>query len=358
MNFKEFIELLGWSKNKFFDNIEKICSKEVYNIDIGRFRKSGATKEDYEKDDKNFWFKEQWKDIAYVLFTMFVDNPFYRKNSTADSISLENIIKYNIDCLKLVEQQLPDYHRRQIQLHPVYAATLIETKAMKKVSEKIQLLLSSLSKMPVEARTEIWVNFDKLINHQLIQSYLSAICAKEKIEEDKGELFKNQLFGEYEHISLDKYLAQVLKKEMDIEFIKERDTIGELYVEAQKDLDKMYMDICEDTSEEIEAINRMYEESGIEELLMKTREIMIENLIKERLTKASKMIEDSTSVDSTIDEIIKDLEKADGAHNKKQIEKLEEVKAIVSKNSKDIEKFSSIADKILCELNYNIINRK
>ncbi len=358
MNFNEFIALLGWSKNKFYDNIKKICSKETYDIDIGKFRKAGETKVEYDRNDNDFCFKKEWQDIVYVLFTMFADNPFYRANSSADSITLEEIIKYNKDCLKLIAGKLPDYQRRLIQLHPTYAATLIETKAMKKVSQKVQFLLSSLSKMPVEARTEIWVNFDKLINNQLIQSYLSSINTKEKIQEDKGDLFKNQLFGEYEHISLDKYVAQVLKKEMDAEFVKERDSINELYVQSDKDLDKNYMDICEDTPEEIEAIDRMYEASGLDELLQGTREKMIENLIKEKLTEASNMIENSTSVDSTIDEIINDLEKADGVNNKKQIEKLKEVKAIVSTNSKEIEKFSSIADKILCELNYNIINRK
>jgi hypothetical protein len=358
LDFKEFIKLLGWSKNKFFDNIEKICSKDVYDIEIDKFRKAGTTKVDYEKDDKNFCFKEQWQDLAYVLFTLFVENPFYRKNSTAESIRLEDIVKYNIDSLKMVEQELPDYHRRQIQLHPVYAATLIETKAMKRVSEKIQFLLATISKIPIETRTEIWVNFDKIINYQLIQSYLSTIHAKDKIEEEKGELFKNQLFGEYEHISLDKYLAQVLKKEMDVEFVKERDSIGELYVESQNDLDKMYMDICEDTPDEVYAINKMYEELELDKLIQKTQEGMIENLIKERLTEAANMIENSTSVESTIDEIIRDLEKSDGKHNKKQIEKLQGVKETISKNTKDIEKFSNIADKVLCELNYNIINRK
>lgn len=358
MNFKNIIELLGWSKNKFYDNIDRICSKEAYGINRSKFTKAGVIKEDYEKEDKNFCFKEQWKDMALVLFTMFVKNPFYRENSTANSITLGKIIEYNTDCLRLVEEKLPDYQRREIQLHPVYAATLIETKAMKKISEKVQFLLTSLSEMPIEARTEVWVNFDKLINHQLIQSYLSSLDTKKKIEEGKGKLFKKQLYGEYEHISLDKYLAQVLEKEMDAEFVKDRDAISELYVQSQKELDKRYMDICEDTPEEIEAINRMYEGSGLDGLIQRTQDKMIENLIEERLTEAAKMIEDSTSIDSTIDEIISDLEKAGGINNKNQIEKLKGVKAITSKNAKDIQKFSSIADKILCELNYNIINRK
>lgn len=358
MNFKEFIEELGWSKNKFFENIERICSKAVYDIDIGKFRKAGEEKEEYLKDEINFCFKSQWKEIAYVLFTMFAENPFYRKNSTANSVTLEDVINYNIYSLKIIEQELPDYHRRQIQLHPTYAATLIETKAMKKVSEKIRFLLSSISKMPIETRTEIWVNFDKIINYQLIQSYLSTINAKEKIEEDKGTLFKNQLFGEYEHISLDKYVAQVLKKEMEEEFVKERDRIGELHTEAQNDLDEMYIKISQDTPEEMEAINKTYNDLGLDRLIKQTQARMMENLIKERLKEASAMIENSTSVDHTIDEIINDLENADGIDSRKQIEKLKEVKAMVSKNSKEIEKFSSIADKILCELNYNIINRK
>ena len=358
MSFKEFIELLGWSKNKFFENIERICSEEVYDIDIDKFRKAGEKKEDYSKDERNFCFKNQWKDIAYVLFSMFVENPFYRKNSTASSVALEDIIKYNIDSLKIIEQELSDYHRRQIQLHPTYAATLIETKAMKRVSEKIQFLLSSISKMPIETRTEIWVNFDMIINYQLIQSYLSTINAKEKIEEDKGTLFKNQLFGEYEHISLDKYVAQVLKKEMDEEFVKERDNIGALHIEAKNDLDERYAKVTEDTPEEMEVINKMYDELGLEELIRQTQERMVEDLIKERLIEAAEMIENSTSVDHTIDEIINNLENTNGVDNGKQIEKLKEVKGIISKNSKEIEKFSNIADKILCELNYNIINRK
>ncbi|WP_297426067.1 hypothetical protein [Clostridium sp.] len=357
MGFKEFIELLGWSKNKFFENIKRICSKEVYDIDIGKFRKSGETKLDYEKDDKNFCFKDGWKDLTYVLFTMFTDNPFYRKSTKANNVTLESIIKYNTDSLKMIEQELPNYQRRQIQLHPVYEATLIETKAMKNVSEKIQLLLATISKFPIETRTELWVNFDKLINYQLIQSYLSTIEAKEQFGKEKGELFKNQLFGEYEHISLDKYLAEVLKREMDDEFIKERDSIGKMYSEAQQDLDNIYMSVCEDTPEQIEVINNMYDDLGLDKLLDNFEGWKTDQFIKERLTEAANMIENNTSVDNTIDEIINELKKSNEEHSKEQIKKLQEIKGIISDNSKDIENFSNIADKILCEINYNIINR-
>lgn len=358
MNFKEFIELLGWSKNKFFLNIKKICSEEVYDININKFKKAGEEKEDYSQDERNFCFKSEWIDIAYVLFTMFVDNPFYRSNKSVDSVSLEQMIQHNKDCLGLVDQELSDYHRRQIQLHPTYQATLMEAQAMGNVSQKIQLLLTSISKMPVETRSGIWMNLDNLINHQLIQIYLSNLDAKEKYEKSKDELYKNQLYGEYEHISLDKYLAQVLKKEMDEEFVSERQGLGEDLEKAVQELDDMDIEVSGDTTEDMEYINEIYEALGLRDLTLKIKSADIENNIIEGLVQASEIIGDGESVEDTVDDIISAIKDSDSENQQRDIDKLNEIKIMIGKDLREIEKFSSVVDKVLRELNYNIINRQ
>ncbi|MBV4429542.1 hypothetical protein [Clostridium tyrobutyricum] len=352
MNFKDFIKSLGWSKNKFYDNIKRMCSKEVYDIDINNFRKAGKAKLDYKKDDRNFCFKKEWKDIAYVLFTMFSENPFYRKNSTAESVNLNDIIEYNKKCLKVVADKLPKNFRRETQIHPVYTSTIMETGIIENISTKIKLMFDCISKLPIEKRVEMWLNLDNQINEVIIYYYLSSYIDKKDMDNSKGEEFKNQLFGEYENISLDKYMAQVLKNEMNSDFVKERDAIIKKEEDYWKALDNFAMSF--DSPEEIKAVNESWEKNIGEENYKKMQEERLENEVKIRLKYAHDVVNMNTSIDSTIDKHIESIKNEEqNETNKEFIKRLKELREM----NKD-DKFKNISDRILCELNYGIINRQ
>ncbi|RMD02324.1 hypothetical protein D9O40_06720 [Clostridium autoethanogenum] len=352
MNFKDFIKLLGWSKNKFYANIEKMCSKEVYDIDINEFRNAGKAKLDYEKDDRNFCFKKEWKDIAYVLFTMFSENPFYRKNSTVQSVNLDDIIKYNKKCLKLVADKLPDNFRRETQIHPVYISTIMETEIIENISKKIQLMFDCVSRLPIEKRVELWMNLDNEINEKIIYYYISSYIDKKDVDDSKGELFQKQLFGEYQNVSLDKYMAQVLKNEISSEFVKNRDKVIKERDDLYKMLDQIAMLL--DSPEEIKAVNERWEKEIGEEKHKKMQEELLENEVKQRLDDAHKMVSINTSIDGTINKYIKMLKNDKQDETKKEfIKRLEELKEMNKNN-----KFKNISDRILCELSYGIINRQ
>lgn len=351
----EFRKQLGWDDNKFYKNIQKICSEEIYNIDINSFKnvgkiKGNKLKYDYKKGERNFNFKEDWVDLAYVLFKMFEKNPYYRSNSTSKSVSLEDIIKYNEEYLVMIEENFSDYHRRSIQLHPVYASTIIETTMMRKVSEKIRLLLAVTSTMSIEERAGMWVNLDDALNRLIIKSSVESVDTEEAIKKEKGELFTDLLHGEYEHTSIDKYLAVFLKEEMDLELKEER---LKQYEERLKELELELMERRGDTPEIVDAINK--EEEKRMEKEMKGIDQKIEIL----LTLLRLYYEDNSSFEWVIDQYIHSLENI--SFNKEQIEKriekLQGLKDKVSQYSKDSEKFKEATDGVFREINYDIINR-
>lgn len=217
--------------------------------------------------------------MAYVLFKLYEENPFYRKNSRGESVNLEAVSEYNKYSLKIIEQELPKYHRQQTMLHPVFQSTIAESLILENVSNKLDVLLSVASNMPIETRVIMWTALNQAIDTTLINSYLEQMNLKGAIEKETGELYENQIYGEFEHTSLDKLIAQTLKKKMDISFRKDRDKIGELYSKAQKELDKKYIKHSGDTGEGINKIGKMFEEYDFEEAVTKINDYEVESQI-------------------------------------------------------------------------------
>lgn len=357
LNLKEFLEEIGWSKSKFYDNIYRICSKEAYDIEIGKFKKAGRDKEDYTTDDRHFCFKKEWYEIAYVLFSLYADNPFFRKNSNSESVTFKEILEYYKNSVMIVEEELPDYYRKQTMLHPVYLSTLTEIKMMENISNKLSMLLTLGSKMPIEIRTNMWKTLNNVIDITLIDSYIYGLNLKEALDVEKGDLYRNQLFGEVEHTSLDKFIAHTLKQEMDEDFVKEREELNKKYAEEQEMLDKLYIKVSGDSEEFVKMVKEKFIELNLQEKLEEAQEVKEKMIIDNYRKKAIETGEFDTSIENSIDKIIKELEKKGDPSNKETIEKLEKVKAIVTKDLEDY-KVNSATEKFLSELNYKIMKRR
>lgn len=355
LTIKEFIKMLGWSEKKFYNNIELMCDKNVYDIDIGSFKKAGKTKEDYIGDENTYSFRKEWNDLALLLFRMYSDNPYFRANSNARKVSIDSVIEYNTKFLKAIHEDLNTYNSLEIQLHPVYTYTIIETYAMKKVKEKIELFLYSISKMPVEARAETMLELNDKLDDIIINSYISYSNIKENIEHDKGQLFINQLYGELENISLDKFVAQVLKKEMDNEFRNERKQLNNKAQKMRNNIDDFFME--NEPKELVERVNEFWNKD-IEDVMSSCKINILESIVRENINKAKEKVERSSDILKKINKLINYEKDHKTLKTKKRLKRLEELKEIISHSIENKTDFAIIAENLIQEINFSIINRK
>jgi len=353
LKLEEFIKVLGWNQNKFYENVRRICSEDVYNIDIGKFKKAGETKEDYYNDERNFCFKKEWSDIAILLFKMFAENPYYRANSKPTSASLDSVIEYNEKFLEAIKNEINKYNSLEIQLHPAYSSTYAETLAMKKVKEKIQLFFTLISKVPIESRANMWLELSNKIDEIIIKNYVLSKQAKEEVEKDKGELFKNQMYGEYEHISLDKYIAQLLKNEMNPTFREERLEINRKKHVWMKIFDKVSIRL--DSVEEVNKVNKIWNQTNGErnKIVSKINELEIE--IKKQLKDKENLVNRITDINENIDRVIENQKKFGDTEN---VKILKELKETLLKTNNSIGDFEKVIENVIQEVNFNVMNRK
>lgn len=352
LNFKEIIEKIHWNKNKFIENIDIMCSKDVYDIDKWKFKKAGSKKEDYYKEELEYCFKKEWSDIALLLFEMFGKNPYFRKNCKITSVNLDSIIQYNQEFLDNIEEKLNIYTSLEIMLHPVYEATYTEKLVMEKVKEKLNLFFSIMSQEPIEARANMWIKLSEKIDELIIADYVLSKKAKNQLEKDKGQVFKNQLYGEYENTSLDKYLAQLLKREMDEEFRKERISINNKKIKMMKLLDRVAMEL--DGEEEVNRVNEMWNNSKQEKKRVEEMITMYKKIAKGKLEKAKNKVERLTNINNNIDRLIEYEQKNDGLENVILLNQLKEEIAEIESNMK----FEESVKELLQHINFNVLNRK
>lgn len=352
LNFEEFIEKIKWNKNKFIENIDIMCSKDVYDIDKWKFKKAGSKKEDYNKEELEYCFKKEWSDIALLLFEMFGKNPYFRKNCKVTSVNLDSIIQYNQEFLDNIEEKLNIYTSLEIMLHPVYEATYTEKLVMEKVKEKLNLFFSIMSQEPVEARANMWIKLSEKIDELIITNYVLSKKAKNQLEKDKGQVFKNQLYGEYENVSLDKYLAQLLKREMDEEFRKERISINNKKIKIMKVLDRVAMEL--DSEEEVNNINERWNSFKQEKNRSENIITMYKEIIERKLKNAKKKVEIFTDINNNIDRLIGYEQENDGSENVLLLNQLKEEIAQIEGNMK----FEESVEELLQHMNFNVLNRK
>lgn len=353
LKLEEFIKVLGWNENKFYENVKKMCSEQVYNIDIGKFKKAGETKEDYYDDERNFCFKKEWNDIAILLFKMFGENPYYRANSKATSASLDSVIKYNEKFLEAIKNDINEYNSMEIRLHSVYYSTYAENLAIKKVNEKLQLFFSLMSEVPVESRANMWIEISNKIDEAIIKNYVWSKQAKKEAETDKGELFKNQMYGEYEHISLDKYVAQVLKNEMNPQFREERLEINRKKHEWMKIFNRVAMNL--DGAEEVARVNELWEKNEGEKKKVINIKRELEQEIDSTLKEKEKSVDDNTNINNMINVFIDNQRKCGMSEN---VLILEELKKVIAQKNNNTENVKNVVENIIQQVNFNVMSRK
>jgi len=358
LNFQEFIDILGWKKSKFFENIGPICSKDVYDIDVGNFRIAGKTKVEYTKNEINFCFKKEWADLALVLFKMFEKNPYYRVNSKASNRSLEEVVKYNEYCLNLIDKELPIYQRQQIQMHPVYEATFIEKKIMEELSNRINTLLLVTSNMPIETRTEFWLSFNELINYNLINSYLVGMQTKEKMDAEKGDRFKKLMHGEYTYKCLDFYVADVLKREMNQSAETERKKLFDVLNEERKALDEIEIKESGDSPEFIRAVDDHWAKIDGERLVQLKNTAVLEAIRRKRRKEALGLLGSRLNLASTVNKLIEELSSPETDSDQQIVKHLNEIKKIINQKNVSDDGFKTATTQMLKELNYGILNRR
>ncbi len=259
LNFKEFMELMGLKdRKKLLELIKRICENEEYDLEPGNFKKAGKDKEYYVGDENTYQFNKEWKDIAYVLFSMYEKSPFYRKNRTLKGKDLTEMVEYNKYCMELVKEELSDYSRRRIESHPVFLATFFETEIMEHLSKQMSYTFEIVSKMPIESRICFFEKLNSSMNISLIETQIEKTSIKKEFEEMNTGVYEGLIHGDYEHRGLDKYLASFLKKEMDESHRKKYEEYTKKYKEARDEIDENYKKISGDTEEEVKFINKVY----------------------------------------------------------------------------------------------------
>lgn len=351
LNYKEFLKLTGIDNSKLSRDIKKACDKDAYDIDIGKFKKAGESKEDYSSGERDYLFKKEWSDIASLLLKMFGENPYYKSNSKPTSASLDSVIYYNQKYFKAIENEINEYNSLEIRMNPVYYSTYTETLALKKVKEKLQLFFSLMSEIPVESRANMWLELSHSMDNIIIQNHLFSEKAKRKAQEEKGELFKNQLYGEYEYTSLDKYIAQVLKNEMDSNFREERLDINRKKHEWMKIFDRVSMVL--DGEEEVNRVNGKWNEESEKKLVINKKK-KLEEKIEKQLKNKEDLVNKITDINIKIDKLIKN---AENLNDKESVSILKELKETLSKKNYATDNFGEAAENVIQEINYNVMKK-
>ena len=354
LNLNEFLKEIHWGKDKFYDNLKIMERDECYGLKRELLKKAGKVKEDYEKDEQNFFFKDEWKDLAIVLFKIFDKNPDYKSNSNAKSADINDILDYMDYSIELVDSELPDFYKYLIELQPVFQYTIMERNLLKILIEKIQKLLSIMSKCSIEQRVELLFNLNKSVNKQLVYNYYKYFEAIEIIKKNRDELFKNQLYGEFEFGSLDNFIAEVLKKETDYEFIKERINICDKKVKARNDLNSILDEGI--TEEEKDEIDKLWNGLSLGEYMEKYKYSIIRKKVMEIARRNKERVIEETDINTAIDEFVKTVENQTDISNIK--DKMNILKNKIFSDEADYENFKDISESIFKELNCNIIKRR
>lgn len=291
----EFCKKCGWKRRgDYYDLVESIC--RAYDLDQDAFVKSDDSQLDYIKDDHAHRFKKEWNDLAYVLFSMYTENPYKNLNSTENSATTEDVLTYYKKYIKKIDE-LSDFHRKNVQLSNEYQATLLEITHLGLAQKKFQLLFTMAEKFPIELRSALWIDLIKLIDKLAVSYNYYNLLVKKNIECEKVP-YNKQLVGDLECGSLDQLLAKMLKNEMDHDVLLDRESLINEYNEAVNELDEIFM--ANDPPEFQQLVNKFFEENNIEAKLQEAGNPLAEMTI-ERIKRSA-----TTVKAPTIDEIVQE----------------------------------------------------
>lgn len=352
LNLNEFLKEVSISPKTFYRYMNELCA--IYGFDRWKFKVAGESKEDLYKNDNNYIFKKEWNHLAIALFKIYNINPYYTSSKNPSNISLDEIYNFNKKAIDIIDQLEPLEKKYELQLHPTYLNTITENKSLSLVQQKFSLLLRVLGTLPIESRCILWTNLDSIINDLIIQLYLKSFEIKEYIEMEKGELFKEFLYGEFEYNNIMDYLAESLKREMNSNFIERKNIFSKNYYEAESEVDNLLREVLKESSDgdrfddEENIINRCHNEI-IKPLLDNEKAKEVKNKIKY----ASEIASKSKSLTDYLEDYIKN-EKRKNSVNKPILNRLEGLQEILAEIERE-SSFNEVAKKTLTELNSKIM---
>ena len=233
LNFTEFLSQTGYTRSSFYDRLNDMYGENgVYKIPQYKFKKIGrelGEREDIKKGDNDFLFKKEWVDLAVVLTRMYKNNPMYSKSSSYKRMNFDKFQSFNEYCLSEIEN-LNDIHKNELKVHPVYGAMIMEKIMLERVQEQMNTLFRYLTDSSIEQRTIVLQRLDTSISQILLESFLVGENTKNRINHDADE-FQRFFFGDFKHAFIDLFIAELLEKELDEEFMSDKRKFKENYVE-------------------------------------------------------------------------------------------------------------------------------
>ena len=343
---KEILKLIGVGRSSFYDSfIDNVCS--TYDINKSRFKKAEEKKSDIEKDDEKYCFKKEWADLALLLLERYKNNPYYRGNVRAKGVSIDKVTKYYEKYIEKINA-LPDEQKLEIQLHPVYIDTIKEIAYQKVISDKMQLLFSTLTKVPVSVRVNMLEKLEQQVDMLVIEGYYEKLTAEENIKAGKGKLLKDQVYENYD--SIDYLVAGVLKKLMDKHFKGQYNIHEENYESNSVIVDALNRCFSPEITSQYNMIEEVQNyDDELEELIFEE----VRNSVKKYLRKERKHIKPKT-----LDDRIKEMINATPENDRSKKDRMELAGEMAKDAFEEINKYKDDVENIIKETNYAITNRR
>ncbi|MDB8562402.1 hypothetical protein PNU51_14005 [Turicibacter sanguinis] len=233
LSLNEFLSKTGYKRSSFYDRLDDMYGeKGAYKIPQYKFKKIGrklGEREDQKKGDNDFLFKKEWADLAVVLTRMYKNNPMYSKASSYKKMNLDKFQAFNAYCLNEIEN-LNDNHKNEVKTHPIYGAMIMEKIMLERVQEQMNVLFRYLSDSSIEQRTIVFQHLDISISQLLLECFVIGENTKSTIKHDANE-FQKFFLGDFMYTFMDLFIAELLAKEVDEEFINEKREFIENYAE-------------------------------------------------------------------------------------------------------------------------------
>lgn len=315
---KELLEEIGWSKNKFYANIDLFC--EIYGLEKEKFTLNKSKTDDYKSgcNPNTFRFEKEWKDILIALLKIYDENPTTRKNATKIK-SISQVSEYNkkvLDIIDGIEDRWIEYF---IKVHPAYMLTVAEYELAETIENNLAKLIGIIADAPVEVRTLLWMNLGQVIDTFTLDMAVNIKREKKVIDEEKGDEFREVLKGELEHTSIDRLMGQILRDLLDKNYRDKMKCIATLDQRCREQLEEIFQDKIEVQEE----VNKKYEALGLDE--EKLFYYYIDGIMKEN--------------EYNLKQALKKLKQSDAIHKKLQEleHKIKEVKSNIIYYNKVIE---------------------
>lgn len=205
----DLAKIIGMSDRSVRNMIEKFCkSNEEFSIDD--FKEKGA-----------FNFKSNWNGIFTVLMEM-TQLPQYDKRQT--QWTLEEEMDLNEVLLNGIENYLSDEDKFLIKNQIIYRETTLLNDLYDSLFERIGLMASVLSMMPIHLRMTTLAGFNEVLKNYpqfLTQKSVAFMIGLSQGKKQREELAQGKEVEINFDNSLESYLKKILKMKMQGKDIKD-----------------------------------------------------------------------------------------------------------------------------------------